>query len=127
MENLKKQFDNTAELYRIELCKMWEIGYSDTYWIGDDVGGVLDVCADLPLSYDDVRYVVENKVARETVAEWIDYLTAVDGLKRELYNINLQHWCMGCPRVDASAWYEQLWHVKEGKQKNGYRFPFEDE
>ena len=52
--NIKKQFENTAELYRIELCKMWETRYSDTDWIANNVGGVLDVqCGRLTLSFDD--------------------------------------------------------------------------
>ena len=55
MAQLKKQFDCTAELYRIELCKMWGITYNSTYWVGNDVGGVLDIEGDLYLTFDEVR------------------------------------------------------------------------
>lgn len=109
MNNIKKQFDNTAELYRIELCKMFEFRYSDTYWIGDEVGGTLDVqCGRLTLNYSDLRYIVDNKLTLEEVDEWHDYNTAVYFVKEYLNNINLESWHNGAPHVDAEKWDAEL-------------------
>ena len=115
MAQLKKQFDCTAELYRIELCKMWGITYNSTYWVGNDVGGVLDIEGDLYLTFDEVRVIVENKTPRETVAEWQEYNVAVEVIREELRNINLRSWLMGYRHADAAALYEQLMDIKHGR------------
>lgn len=112
--DLKKQFNNTAELYRIELCKLWECQYGNTDWVSDEPGGMLMVGDFLYLTFDDVRYIVENKVQMETVERWQDYNVCVYNIKSELNHINLKHWVMGCPHVDASAFDMEITKVKSG-------------
>ena len=113
--DIKKQFHNTAELYRIELCKLWGIGYEDTYWIANDVGGCLDVQAYFVLDMDEIRYIVDNRISYETVNEWTDYNVAVSAIKDNLHEINLRSWCDGCPHVDASKFYDELMDIKHGR------------
>ena len=116
MVDIKKQFENTAELYRIELCKMFEFRYGDTYWIGDEVGGTLDIgCGRLTLTYDDMRYIVDNKVTLDEVDEWYDYNNSVAYIKEYLSMINLKHWHKGCPHVDATRWDSELMRVRLGE------------
>lgn len=109
MTTQQKQFNNTAELYRIEFCKQMEFRYSDTDWIADAVGGTLDVqCGRITLSYDDLRYIVDNHLTLAEVDEWHDYNTAVYFVKEYLNNINLQSWHKGAPHVDAQKWDAEL-------------------
>lgn len=109
MTTQQKQFEQSAELYRIELCKMFEFRYSDTYWVGDEVGGVLDVqCGRLTLNYSDLRYIVDNHLTLAEVDEWHDYNTAVYFVKEYLSNINLESWHNGAPHVDAQKWDAEL-------------------
>lgn len=115
MTTQQKQFENTAELYRIELCKMFNVRYSDTDWIANNVGGVLDVqCGRLTLSFDDVRYIVDNHMTLAEVDEWQDYNNAVNYIKGYLNNINLQSWHKGCPHIDATKWDAELMRVQMG-------------
>lgn len=115
MKDFSEMYKNACELYRIELCKLWDVRYSDTHWVGDDVGGCLDVEGQFALSLDDIRYIVEHKIDWDTIDAWQDYNIAVDGIKRELYHINLQSWCDGRPRVYASKWYDELMRIKHGR------------
>lgn len=115
MIDLKRQFNNTAELYRIELCKLWDVRYSDTYWIADEVGGGLDVECYFVLTMDEIRYIVDNRISYETVNAWTDYNVAVSAIKDKLHEINLQSWCNGCPHVDASKFYDQLIESAHGR------------
>jgi len=127
MSKIHKDFENTAELYRIELCKMWEIRYSDTYWIADEVGGVLDVQGGfLDLGYDDVRYIVDNRINMQETEKWQEYNSDVEYIKLHLSHINLKSWVAGCPRVNIVAWNKELMHMMMGKGK-GYKIPIEDE
>ena len=123
MKELKRQFENTAELYRIELCKMWGIDYSDTYWIGEDVGGVLDMQGGaITLGYDDVRYAVDNKITMEKVEEWQEYCTGVYFVKDRLHIINLEHWTKGCPHVDVWSWEKELVKLTKENPRGGTPF-----
>ena len=127
MSKIHKDFENTAELYRIELCKQWEIRYSDTDWIADEVGGVLDVQGGyLCLGYDDVRYIVDNRISMQETQKWQEYNCDVDYIKLHLNHINLKSWVAGCPRVNIDAWSNDLMKMMMGKGK-GYEIPIEDE
>lgn len=127
MSKIHKDFENTAELYRIELCKQWDIRYSDTYWIADEVGGVLDVQGGfLDLGYDDVRYIVDNRISMQETEKWQEYNTNVEYIKQHLSHINLKSWVDGCPRVNIGAWDAELTRMMMGKGE-GYKIPIEDE
>lgn len=45
--------------------------YCDYYWIGDDVGGVVDV-ADYCIPFDDIRYDIDNGVPKGTYESYYE-------------------------------------------------------
>lgn len=115
MTTQQKQFEQSAELYRIELCKIWETPYSDTYWIGDEVGGMLDIGGgQLTISYDDVRYIVDNHIGLSEANEWYEYNSSISYIKEYLSHVNLRSWHNGEPHVDAFRWDAELMSVVNG-------------
>ena len=116
MDNhLKKQYEESAESYRLALCFMWEIRIADTYWIADEVGGTLDInCGFLTISMTELRYIVDNTLSMEEVGEWYDHNTSVLYIKEYLTTISLESWHHGAPHVDARSWDEQMMRMSIG-------------
>lgn len=99
MDNeLQNKYNCAAELYRIELCKLWDIDYNQTYWVADRVGDALDVCDVLGiLGMDEIRLIVDNAIPLKTIEGWKEYNLNVFHIKQHLNTINLRSWIRGVP------------------------------
>ena len=107
---LKEQWKQACNGYLAELLRMWKLDAFYAYWIGDDVGGVLDYGGgDFTIGMDDMRYCVENDVTQEQYIEWQEY--CCDAAEFGFDLPNLKSWMMGCPRTSPEA-FERLRKMK---------------
>ena len=74
--NLNKLYESTANSYLHAFCDMMQRQgnlITDAGWVGGVVGGIMQFSDTYTLSYDDLRYVVHNKVTYKQVTRWIDH------------------------------------------------------
>lgn len=102
-KTLKQRYEEIAEEYRKALIKQFypdgEMLCDDSYWVGDEIGGVLEI-GDYYISYDDVRYIIDNNIDFTTWDDWYDYTTRIGCIRSDIPVPNLKNWCAGCPRFD---------------------------
>lgn len=98
IETLKKNFELTANGYLNVLCSKWELDKDYGYWIGDEIGGLYDVSDGyVTITYDDIRYCVENDVSLEEYNDWQEYCLFCNDYKQTMPNFKA--WHRGCPRI----------------------------
>ena len=85
--NLKKNYEKACNAYVDELCKKYDLDKDDSFWVADQVGGIL-IIGDLSMSFLDIVYIIDNDVKWETFIDWYDY-----GLESAKNTINLKNWC----------------------------------
>ena len=107
---LKEQWEKACNGYLCELLRMWELDAYYCYWIGAEVGGVLDYGSGMfTISMDDIIYCVENDVTQQQYIEWQEYIC--DAAEFGFDTPNLRSWMRGCPRTSA----ETFKHLREIK------------
>lgn len=84
-------YEHVCDEYRLRLCNQLGISISDTYWIGDRIGGVLDIQSYYTIDMDEIRYIVDSSMTFEDFEEWYEQLANMDNANR----INLRSWLMG--------------------------------
>lgn len=114
-KKLKQMYEELAEEYRKALVKKFcpdEMPLSDSYWIGDEIGSVLELHQDF-YDYDTIRYIVDNNVQYDTWEDWYQYCQYVGdfGIKTP----TLKSWCEGCPRLPQES-IERLAKMKQDLQ-----------
>lgn len=113
---LKQRHESIAEEYRVAMIKQFypneEVPYDDSYWVADEIGGVLELRQDF-YDYDTIRYIVDNNVQYETWENWYQYCqTAGDfGFKTP----TLKQWCSGC-KVLSRKQIQRLMKMKQDLQ-----------
>lgn len=94
---MKQQYKEICERYRRSLTYLCNL--TSSYWVADEAGGVLCIDDDgYFLSFDDVRYIVDNDIKLEEVDAWCDYNTRLRMISSDIPTINLESWHKGCPR-----------------------------
>lgn len=107
---LKEQWEKACNGYLAELLRMWELDAYYAYWIGDDVGGVLDYgCGAFTIGMDDIIYCVEHDVTEQQYQEWQEYIC--EAAEFGFDTPNLKSWMMGCPRTPPEV-FEKLRKMK---------------
>lgn len=63
-----------ANHYLRKLCKQFGYEYSSVEWVRDEPGGTARL-GDIFITFDDIRYVVDNSIPKEKFLEWdaLDY------------------------------------------------------
>ena len=107
---LKDQWEQACNGYLCELLRMWELDSRYGYWIGEEVGDVLDYGSGMfTISMDDIIYCVEKVVTQQQYMEWQEYIC--DAAEFGFDTPNLRSWMRGCPRTSA----ETFKHLREIK------------
>lgn len=100
-ESLKNLFSYVCEQYRETFIRKYfsydDLSYQNSWWVGDEPGGLLFLDADYTFSFDTIRYCVDNNVDRNTLVEWCEYCNTVADF--EITTPNIKAWCKGCPHV----------------------------
>ena len=99
---LKQSFEKTAIGYSKLLCANWELDEEYGYWIGDEIGGLYDFADGyVTITYDDMRFCVENDVSLEEYNDWQNYCLFCHDYKQTMPNF--KSWHRGCPHISKEA------------------------
>lgn len=99
---LKRTFEETAIGYLKLLCTDWELDEEYGYWIGDEIGGLYDLADGyVTITYDDMRFCVENDVSLEEYNDWQNYCLFCHEYKQTIPNF--KSWHRGCPRISKET------------------------
>lgn len=99
--NLISDFQNIANEYASNLCKMFELDIEDGWWVGDDVGGVYCNGDMFSITFEEMRYVVDNNISKDDFLEYMEYVSFCLEFNRTAPN--LKSWIKGCPRFDEKG------------------------
>lgn len=94
---LREQWEKACNDYMKELLRVWELDTFYAYWVGEDVGGVLDYDGAFSISMEEIIFCVENDVTEEQYEEWQNYIC--DAAEFGFSTPNLKSWMKGCPRT----------------------------
>lgn len=111
---LNKLYESTANSYLHAFCDiMHGQGHliTDARWVGGVVGGIMQFGDTHTLSYDDLRYVVHNKVSFNQVTRWIDHCNEMH--EYGLTPPNLEDWVNGRSKISM----EKLERIRELKRQ----------
>lgn len=112
IELIKRNYEKACDDYIKAFCNAYNLR-NDTFWVADEVGGILSI-GDYYFNFSDIKTAVDKQASDEELFAWYDYhiLTGYDsGLKE----INLTSWLKGFPhptREEIDAMY------KEQEKKN---------
>ena len=110
-KGLKERLVEVVNDYMEAWCDKHDYQYEEDMWVGDDYGGICAV-GDLFVSFDDVRYDVDNDLPEETFEDWYWYSLEIEELGCEK-NVNLRSYSMGCRPYTE----EQLENIRQAKKK----------
>lgn len=100
--DLKQEFEQLMEEYKKIFLELYfqenENDLVDSYWIADEIGGVLCVQDDMFYSTDIIRYCVDNNVSWEDLDTWYQYCLRLGMIDPQIPVPNLKAWIGGCPR-----------------------------
>ena len=65
-----KTFQDVCEEYRLRLCKQLNIPLSNTYWVADRIGDLLDVNCYYVIDMDSLKFVVDSGMSFDEFDEW---------------------------------------------------------
>ena len=107
---LKERLVEVVNDYMEAWCDKHDYQYEEDMWVGDDYGGICAV-GDLFVSFDDVRYDVDNDLPEEIFEDWYWYSLEIEELGCEK-NVNLRSYAMGCRPYTE----EQLENIRQAKK-----------
>jgi hypothetical protein len=112
---LKKEFEEICDKYILALSDLWEMDM-DEYdisqcWIAGNRGDVSEI-GDLFISFEEVRYIVDNRIYREKYLEYYDYSYRIHCLELQRGAMNIYSWFKGAPRISS----EELSELEARKQ-----------
>lgn len=115
-KTLKQRYEELAEEYRKALIKQFypdeEVPYGDSYWVGDEIGGILELNEDF-FDFDTIRYIVDNDVQYDTWEDWYQYCKEVGDFG--ISTPTLEEWCKGC-KILPQENIERLAKMKQDLQ-----------
>ena len=130
---LKGQWQTVCLQYLREFCKIMELDYEYAYWPGGDIGSVAVWEDGTAYNMDDIRYVVDNGIPKETVEAWWDYSYQIEWINsvyhemqnyKELPNVNLESYCKGArtlTKEQLDKEYDLLTKIQDAKDKEEQR------
>lgn len=103
-QQLKKNYENACNAYLKAFCEKHDFSIEDAFWVGDDVGGILNV-GDMDFDMATIRTDIDEDAPEEELIKWYDY--TVDALHFKLNVPNFHAWIHGCPRT-SKEWFEEM-------------------
>ena len=113
-KKVKKQFEDAVEAYAKAFCEKHGLQYAGSYWVGDEVGGLLSL-EERMIDFSVIRYDLDNDVPAGMFDEWDEYCDRIMDIENRysiLYNpdrtqgllrhINYPSWCKGAPTYSES-------------------------
>ena len=105
--SLRQQFEALMDEYRsIFIHRYFNNNDEDpisSYWVANDIGGVLCVQDDMFFSGVDVRYCIDDDVAWIDLNDWYEYCLRLGMIDSDIPTPSLEAWCHGCPRYSKET------------------------
>lgn len=108
-QQLKKNYDDVCDAYLRAFCEKHDFSIEDAFWVGDDVGGILNV-GYMDFDMETIRTDIDEDAPEEELIKWYDYI--LDALEFKLTTPNFHAWCHGCPRTNKE-WFEKMHKMQE--------------
>ena len=109
-EKLKKNYEDACNAYLKAFCKKHDFYFSEAFWVGDDVGGIVDCNGGYDFDMATIRTDIDEDAPEEELIKWYDYI--VDAMEFKLPTPNFHAWIHGCPRT-SEAWFKDMRKMKE--------------
>jgi hypothetical protein len=90
-KTLRERFNDVCEEYVKLFVK--KHGYEDVDWV-DDIGDIICI-SDMYISFDDIRYDIDNNIPEESFEKW--YWKSVERASSRIKYMNYKSFCKGCP------------------------------
>lgn len=94
IKTLKNNFECAVHAYMMEFCKKHGFFYDKSEWVGDNIGGVIEV-ADYFFNFDDIRLDIDTEQKVGNIEAWHDYCVEVGCIGGDTISVNYNSWCMG--------------------------------
>lgn len=103
-DEFPNMFKALANHYMRRFCKRNDLNYDEAWWEGDEPGSKAYFEKGLALTFDELRFAVENQIPLKIVAKWSYYnrrtLEAEEGIRMTekfttLEKVSLEEWCQG--------------------------------
>lgn len=88
---LHKAYETVCETYAQRLIEQLGLNKDDAYWIGDDVGGCLDINGYYTIDIPEIVLLVDNCIDFDEFDAWYGQWVDEENVRR----INLRSWIMG--------------------------------
>ena len=92
-KSLRQEYLELADRYASAFSLKY-FGGCDYYWVGDEVGGVAEMC-DYFIDYCDMRYCIDNSVIGDELFSWMDYCVSVKMISQDIHTPKLPEWVDG--------------------------------
>lgn len=93
IKKLRQEYMELADRYAVEFSLKYLEG-SDYYWVGNEIGGMIEIC-DYFVSYDTIRYSIDNNVSDEDLFSWINYGITLGSIDQRIKVPTLDEWVKG--------------------------------
>ena len=125
-ESLHKAYEAVCQVYKQRLIEQFELDPIDVYWVGNEVGGLLDIQGTYSLHLPEIVTIVDKLMLFDDFIDWWYQWTE----ENNDHPINLNSWLMGLrpdmvkPNPDVSqeglleaerAFNEELERITEEK------------
>lgn len=87
-KTLRQEFIILAEIYANKLCEQMGCSRDRCWWVGDFTTLIME---DFSLSFEDVRFLVDNGVSRKELDEYWDAVV----VSEYSLSVNIQSWLKG--------------------------------
>lgn len=95
-KTLHAAYEAVCEAYAQRLCaQLGFINREDSYWVGDERGGTLQLSDNYFLGMEEIVLIVDNAMSYEDFDEWYTQRTDIDENGECVYGINLWSWFKG--------------------------------
>lgn len=113
-ESIKKRYENAVHEYCHAFCEKHGYHYDPNEWVCDGIGTTV-LIGDYYISFDDIRYDIDNNVPEDVFIKYYDYtlqISSLDDGTGKMKNVNYPHFIKGLrPYSD-----EQLKKIEDAKK-----------
>jgi hypothetical protein len=109
--SLSIAYDDACNDYAKAFAEKHEMDYSDSFWIGEDVGTILCI-GDYSFNFQEIRYDIDYNIDKDEIIKYYDYCTRAYSLGFKKI-MNYENWCKGCPRISEESFAKAEKYNKE--------------
>ena len=113
---LKERYKKICNEYLQRFCEKQEFHYeTDDAWVAGDVGGCATI-GDYVFGFDEIRYDIDNNVAKGKILAWYNYVLEIHTLGLP-NTISYPSFCKGAPPPYSRDKIEEIRTLKKQVEK----------